>query len=140
MNDDLLRSTRIVSYFLWEHTGSDRALGLWYCAEDLACYFEQMGILDVEKVDEFRKLGVNDPSYVHFMRHIAFRIYLYTGCDDADTNWYTAERLVKINEWATALVETARIYRNGKADRDFIAGFRSENVRAFYDEQTSKDS
>jgi hypothetical protein len=133
MDNSLFEHTKVVSYFLWEYTGCDHALELWYCAEDIACYFEQMGILSDQRVAAVRQLGVYDPAYIHFLRHVAFRIYIYTNQPEPNTNWFIAELLLNNREWVTALVGMATIYKNEKTNQDFIRGVRSENVRAYYD-------
>jgi hypothetical protein len=134
LENALFEHTKVVSYFLWEYTGCDRALELWYCAEDIACYFEQMGILSADRVTAVKQLGVYDPAYIHFLRHVAFRIYIYTGQPDANTNWFITERLLVNPEWVAALVGMASIYKSEKTNEDFIRGVRSDNVRAYYDE------
>jgi hypothetical protein len=133
MENSLFEHTKVVSYFLWEYTGCDQALQLWYCAEDLACYFEQMGILATDRVTAIRQLGVYDPAYIHFLRHVAFRIYIYTNQPDPDTNWFIAEQLLVNREWVASLVGMASIYKNEKSNQNFFEEVRSENVRAYYD-------
>ncbi len=133
MSGNLFEYTKIASYFLWESTGCEHALDLWYCAEDIACYFEQMGILSESRVAAIKQLGVYDAAYIHFMRHVAYRIYIYTNRPDPDVNWFAGEGLINNSEWVTALVGMASVYRSEKTNRDFIKDVRCENVRAYYD-------
>jgi hypothetical protein len=128
MNGDLFEKTKLAAYFLWEHTSCESALDLWYCAEDIACYFEQTGILSPSRVTSIKQLGVYDMAYIHFVRHVAFRIFVYTNHDDAEENWFAAERLLSISEWVNALVGMADTLHNQETE-----GVRNESVKAFYD-------
>ncbi len=134
MSGSLFEHTQIASYFIWETTGCTQALDLWYCAEDIACFMEQMGILCHERVDAVIRFGVNDQVYIHFLRHIAYRIYVYTGRADPNPNWFSAEKLLHNGEWLSALINMASIYREGKSNQSFINDVKSENVRAYYGE------
>ena len=137
MNDaTLFDNTKMAAYFLWEHTGCENALDLWLCAEDMACFFEQTDILGMTQIEIILRLGKYDPGYVNFMQHVAFRIYQYTGCSDELRNWFSAERLLTNTEWSRALTQMAAIYRSEKKNQNIMNDVRSENVRAFYDEQT----
>jgi hypothetical protein len=93
-----------------------------------------MGILNADRVMAIRQLGVYDPAYIHFLRHVAFRIYIYTDQPDAESNWMIAERLLVNPEWVMALVAMASIYKSEKNNKDFIKDVRSDNVRAYYNE------
>jgi len=132
MNDELFECTKMAAYFLWEHTGCDNALSLWYCAEDIACYLEQNSIFSYENVNDIIELGYENAAYIYFVRHIAFRIYIYTNCDDALTNWFAAERLLDIDEWIKSITTMAVIYRKEQANHTVMDEVRSENVRTFY--------
>jgi hypothetical protein len=135
MNGGLYENTKVAAYFLWEQTQCESALDLWYCAEDIACYFDRKGIFTVSQVDDIKRLGVYNMDYVSFVRHLAFRIYIYTNRIDSETNWYAAERLLAVNEWIHALVCMAKMYHDDMTD-----DVRSENIKAYYDEQTSQSS
>lgn len=136
MSDTLFDSTKLAAYYLWEHTGCENALNLWYCAEDMACYFEQFNILEKQRVDAILRLGVYDPGYIQFVRHIAYRIYIYTNRTDDTANWYAAERLLANGEWTDALLDMSAIYHKEKTNQSVMNEVRSENVRAYYGEQT----
>ena len=138
MNDSLFDNTKLAAYFLWEHSGCDNALNLWYCAEEMACFFEQEEILDEKRVSGILQAGVNSAEYVWFVRHVAYRVYIYTNRTDDLANWYMAERLLYIGEWVRAITGMASIYRVEKNNHDFMNEVRSENVRGYYDEQTFK--
>ena len=134
MMGELFEDTKLAAYFLWEHSGYANALDLWYCVEDMACYFERGDITDEQYVDNIKALGVQDPGYIEFVRNIAFRVYIYTNCGDALTNWYMAERLLRVGEWVRALTGMAAIYRNEKSNYSIMEEVRSENVRAYYEQ------
>lgn len=136
MSDMLFDNTKLAAYYLWERTGCENALNLWYCAEDMACYLEQYNILDDRRVESILRLGVNDPAYIQFLRHLSYRIYVYTGKADDWDNWFTTEQLLADSEWVRSLTEMASIYRREKANHSVMSEVRSENIRAYYDEQT----
>ena len=132
----LFNHTKLAAYFLWERTGSENALGLWNCAEEMACFFEQSDILGVKSIEFILRLGKYDPGYIFFMQHAAYRIYQYTQIADEWSNWFTAEKLIANAEWIRAITAIAAIYRKEKTNAAIMDAVRSENVRAFYDEQT----
>ncbi|MDR1664605.1 MAG: hypothetical protein LBR83_06775 [Clostridiales bacterium] len=136
MGGVLFDATKKAAYFLWEYTGCASALNLWLCAEDMACFFEQHDILNGSRVEAVRRKSVEDPGYIQFVQHVAFRIYIYTNMTDEFINWCIAERLIANDEWVTAMTEMASVYRKEKSNQDVMSDVRSENVRAFYDEQT----
>jgi hypothetical protein len=127
----MFENTKVAAYYLWDHTRCESALDLWYCAEDIACYFEQMGIRDSANVGSIKKLGVHDLGYIQFVRHVAYRIYIYTNQPDAETNWFAAERLLGVPEWVDSIIQMADALRN-----QHTGNVRSENVRAYYNGQT----
>jgi len=130
MDKSWFECTKIVAYYLWEHTGYDNALDLWYAAEDIACFFEQANILDNEMVDSIVRLGTTSGGYIWFVRHIAYRLYLYTQNPDELTNWFLAERLISIPPWIEMLVDMATIL---STDADSTMGqLRSDTVRSVY--------
>jgi hypothetical protein len=109
---------------------------MWVCAEDLACFFEQTGILEESRIAGIARLSRYDPGYIQFVQHIAYRIYIYSNNQNDWDNWFAAERLLSISEWARALAGMASVYRNESANHSVMGRVRSENVRAYYDEQT----
>lgn len=133
MNTDLFDQTKVSAYFLWEYTKHENALGLWYCAEDMACYLERMGITGVSRIEEIKRLGVYDIEYVAFVRHLAFRIYVYTCKEDKLTNWFAAEKLIKNGEWCDSITKMAMFYATQKDNAELMSGIRSEGVRSYYD-------
>jgi len=132
MDEYILGQTKKAAYFLWEYTFHEDPMVHWTCAEDIACFFEGGGIVSTDALDEILRLGKYHHRYIDFMRHIAFRIYIYTHQKDAKTNWYAGERLVANGEWRGALANMARIYRQEKNNADFLASLRSEKARRFY--------
>jgi hypothetical protein len=134
MEKNWFESTKIVAYFLWEHSGYDNALDLWYAAEDIACFFEQANILDTEMVDSIVGLGIASGGYIWFVRHIAYRLHLYTQTTDELINWFLAERLIAIPAWIESLTDMAALLRTD-AD-DAVGQLRSDIVRSVYTKQT----
>jgi len=129
MNDILFDNTKIASYFFWEYTQADNALALWVCAEDTANYMEVAGIFEPAQIDGIIKKGVYSVEYIAFVRHIAYRLYVYTGNDEADTNWFNAEKLIRNDEWCAAVTKIATVYYENKSNFESLQGVRSERVR-----------
>ncbi len=132
MDQSLFETTKLASYFMWEQTNVDNALNLWYCAEDMACFMECSGITEMGKLLAIMSLDKNDPGYVHFIRHMAFRLFVYTEKYDAETNWYNAEHLLHNIEWRNAIIHMAYLYHTGRGNTDFINDVKSTHVRSFY--------
>ena len=132
MNDSLFENTKLASYFFWEYTQSDNALALWVCAEDAANYLETAGITTARQIDEIVSKGVYSLDYIIFTRNIAYRIYVYTGNERAEANWYAAERLISDAEWRGAIARIAAIYRDNINNFETLTGVRSEQVRQNY--------
>lgn len=131
MNKDLYEKTKIVAYYLWECTGHENALSLWYCAEDLAHFFETREFFTVESI-MLHTGGCYDIRYIAFVRNIAFRIFVYTKNSDHLKNWYDAEALLGNKEWVDAVIQVAQIFHNNKRDFSKLVGVRSEHVRSYY--------
>ena len=132
MNVELFDNTKLAAYFVWEVTGCANALALWYCAEDTAGLLERMGVRTAAQIDAIVRLGQADPGYVSFLRHIAFRLYIYTGCADAAANWYAAERLAANTEWRRAMAAMAGLLHASRETGVAIPGIKLEAVRAYY--------
>ncbi len=133
MNKLLTEKTEVVAYFLWEETGNNNALHQWYCAEDIACFLEDCAIFTPDDIKRIMDRGPQDLGYIEFVRHIAFRIYVYTDDQGAATNWFAAERLLANREWCACATELASIYHAEKEHSSFIRAIRSSKVRGFYD-------
>jgi len=129
---ELFNSTKLAAYFLWETTKHDNALSLWYCAEDIASFLERYEIKSEDEILSIVRQGVTDPGYIHFVRHIAFRIFVYTNRDDADANWYAAETLIANIEWRRASVDVARIYGESEKGSGELSGVKSDAIREYY--------
>ncbi len=125
---------KVIAYFLWEYTHSDNALGLWTCAEDIACHFEEFD-LSMDDFAYIKGLSKYDYNYISLLREIAYRIYVYTGNEDHIFNWFVAERLIENGEWCNAIVKVASFYGSQKQNDDFVSGIRSLKVRKFYSSQ-----
>ncbi|MDR1560115.1 MAG: hypothetical protein LBS84_10555 [Clostridiales bacterium] len=132
MDEMLFDNTKLAAYFLWENTLADNTLQLWYCSEDVACFLEQSDILTMDQLDFITGLDVCDIGYIQFVRHIAYRIYIYTGNDDALFNWFTAERLLGNGEWKQALICMASFYNTRKSVAGGLSGIHSGKVKNFY--------
>jgi len=132
MNGILFENTKIAAYFLWEKTRCSNAMNLWYCAEDIACFFERSGYLDKNSIDGILSFNSHCDIYINFMRHVAYRIYIYTECENDLVNWFAAEQLIKICEWTQALANMAAIYRNEGVKHTLLGEIRSDNVRSYY--------
>ena len=133
MNEpDLFENTRIAAYFLWEYTECENALDLWLCAEEIAWFFEQTDIIDVSHIGRILQTGRYDISYICFLRHIAYRIFLFTNRPDEWHNWFAAERLVNNHEWINAVTSMSNIFRKEKSNSSVMGDVRSDNVRAYY--------
>jgi len=133
MEETLFKNTKLAAYFLWEYTRLDNTLQLWYCAEDIACFLEQSDILSGEQLESILALNVYDLGYIQFVRHIAYRIYIYTGNDDALFNWYTAERLLGNGEWRQAVAYMASTYGIQKTVAGGLSCIHSGHVKNFYE-------
>ena len=132
MNEHVMDRTKQAAYFLWEYTQHDNPLDHWYCAEDIACFFEEYEIFNQESIDQIIRGGRYDRSYIGFLRHIAFRIYIYTNQENPLVNWFAAERLIENLEWSGAICSIAQLYHQGKNSADFVTSLRSDKVRRFY--------
>jgi hypothetical protein len=130
MNIQLMNDTKIAAYFLWEETNYDHPLSLWYCAEDIACFFSRGGILHDKIVLDICAKSVYDDAYIEFVRNVAFRIFIYTNETDADFNWFAAEKLLRNSEWRAAIVNMALAY--GTKRDDYIETIRSAQIRDYY--------
>ena len=133
MEEMLLENTKLASYFLWEYTRGDDTLQLWYCAEDIACFLEQSDIICAKRLESILTLDVYDLGYIQFVRHIAFRIYIYTGNDDALFNWFTAEHLLGNGEWRSAVLYMASTYNRQKTVAGGLSCIHSGRIKNFYE-------
>jgi hypothetical protein len=127
-------STQIAAYYLWEHSIYDNALDLWYCAEDIASHFEQANILDAVALNNIKEQGKGSDAYIWFVRHVAYRLYIYTNNDEALTNWFMAESLLESEEWLKNIFNMASILKNDNGE--CLSQVRSDAVRFFYEGQT----
>ena len=132
MDETLLENTKLAAYFLWEYTRVDDTMRLWYCAEDIACFLERSDILRVQQLEPILALNVYDPGYIQFVRHIAFRLYVYTGNSDALFNWFTAERLLPFHVPQQAAVYMANAYNTQKTVAGGLSCIHSGYVKNFY--------
>ena len=134
MSKDWFECAKVVTYYLWEHTGCENALNLWYAAEDIACFFEQANILDSGMIESIKGLGVGSEGYVWVIRNISYRLHVYTGNGHELTNWYLAEKLISTPAWTESLTAMASMLRSGS--ESIINQLRSDAIRYFYGEQT----
>jgi hypothetical protein len=139
LNQSLFENTKLAAYFLWERTKSENTLNLWNCAEDIACFLEQSDMLAPEKVAGILSIGKYDLRYIQFVRHIAYRIYIYTGHESSVSNWYDAEALLENSEWRGALAKMAQIYNQEKHNVNGLVEVHSGMIKSFYDSQASRE-
>ncbi len=126
----MFENTKITAYYLWEYTKFDNALNLWHCAEDIAYYFEINDLLTFQQVLQITQSSKHETQYIDFIRNIAFRIHICTGCNNALHNWYIAERVIFNHECLVALLEVTNIYRRIRNGDDTITqNIRSEWIR-----------
>lgn len=134
MDNDWFECTKIAAYYLWEYSGCDKALNLWYAAEDIACFFEQANILDSGMVDSIRGLGLGSEGYIWFVRNVSYRLYVYTGNGHELTNWYLVEQLINTPAWVENVSAMAAMLRSNH--ENIIKQLRLDAVRYFYEKQT----
>jgi hypothetical protein len=135
MSYELITNAKIASYFIWEYTNGDDPLKLWYCAEDIASWFERRGYLTRDSIFKLLKGERTGFEYIEFTRHIAFRIHLYTDNDDDVRNWFIAERLLFNHEWTDSITSLAVMYSQLNKDGESTGemNIRSPFVRDFYE-------
>jgi len=133
---DLFDSTKLVAYYLWEETGCERALELWYCAEDIACYLARANILDRAMIVSIRELNPQDEGYLYFVRHLAFRLFIYTGNTNCWANWFFAENLISNESWIEHITGMATILHS---DKGRMREVRSDTVRMLYGYQQTEE-
>ncbi|MDR3239453.1 MAG: hypothetical protein LBT44_05140 [Clostridiales bacterium] len=138
MNEFLFESTKTAAYFLWETTKCDNTLTLWNCAEDIACFLEQSDILSPARITIILGTGVYDMGYISFVRHIAYRIYIYTGREDSLKNWFDAEALLNNIEWRQAITRMAYIYNRDKHKADGLSALHCDLIKNFYEGENGK--
>jgi len=131
--ESLFESTKLAAYFLWQETRHESALNLWYCAEDIAWFLERHHMTELQSLMEMRRKNRHDLGYVEFMRHIAYRIYIFTNEEDSLINWFAGERLLSNPEWCQAVVRVAEAYRLSQGRPEALADVRSERVKNYYD-------
>lgn len=133
MKELLYRNTEKVAYFLWEYTRHSNALDLWYCAEDICFFLCGRGIIATEDLRKIITLPKKDETYVEFVRHIAYRIHVFTQDQDALKNWFAAEKLLQNGEWFDAVIGIAGIYTQIRDGEIEIAdSIRTERIRKLF--------
>lgn len=133
MKEKLSKSTEVASYFLWEYTKHPSALNLWYCAEDIGFFLEKKEIVDSDVILGFVRRPKDDPTYIAFIRQIAYRIFIFTNDQDHLKNWYVSERLASNGEWIAAISKVAKFYsllREGNTE--MADSIRSDRIKRQY--------
>lgn len=128
MKNVLSDSTKLASYLLWEKTKHNNALDLWYCAENIAYYFESNDITSMVALQEIVSRSKYDFIYINFVRKIAYCIYLSTADSASLRNWYIAEALLEDAEWCKAVVNIAYVFRVMR-EKKIDTSIRSEWIR-----------
>ena len=133
MRDRLYFDTKVVSYFLWEYTKFQNALDLWYCAEDMGFFLEKENMLTISDLQRVLQLDKTDMRYIRFVRHIAYRVHIFTNNSDALSNWFVAERLLSNGEWTEALIGVALTYsRIRMGEIDIKDAIRTERIKKHF--------
>jgi hypothetical protein len=117
-NAEIAERTKLAAYYLFQYTGYENTLALWYCAEDIASFFARCGLLTDESVARVISSDRDGREYKSFVRHISYRLHLYTGILDDVYNWHTAEHLLASREWRGAIIFLAQ-NRGNSRDTDF---------------------
>jgi hypothetical protein len=123
----------MAAFYLWEYTGCGNMLALWYCAEDIASFFERCQYFNDSVLQDVLSLNHMEREYKAFIRHIAYRLHLYTDVRDDRYNWYVAEKLVGNREWREAIIFLAagmHALREGHPPKDFQ--LHSPAVKDYY--------
>jgi hypothetical protein len=129
MKTELFNQTKTAAYYLWKLTGCSNTLNLWYCAEDVACFFDFAGFDTPSAITAVLSGGVYADEYISFVRNISYKLYTYTGNNAALANWYAAERLIQSDAWLASICAMVEVIRT---DRQLAAAIRSDEVRARY--------
>ncbi|MDR1705881.1 MAG: hypothetical protein LBS19_14530 [Clostridiales bacterium] len=130
--NNMMESTKLAAFFLWEYSGHQNTLALWYCTEDIASFLDRSGAHCEDKMLEILRLNCNDREYRAFMRHLAYRIHVYTGVADDGFNWYAAERLLRNGEWRQAICRLACGLRSLREGADPNYKILSPLVKNYY--------
>ena len=109
--NDFYDNIQKAAYFIWEYTNCDKALDMWRCAEDTAAFLGQCGMVSASDIAKFAKEDRSSFEYISFVRHIAYRIYIYTGREDDFANWIDAEKLIGDDEFVNAISIAAKSYK-----------------------------
>lgn len=131
IGDAIAEKTKLAAFYIWEQTKCPDTLALWYCAEDIASFFERCHIYGKEDLDGLLSINKNDREYKTFLRHISYRLHLYTGIQDDCYNWYATERLLENNDWREAIIFLAgsmKSLRDGESD----FSIKSPSVKSYY--------
>jgi len=107
--NEKFESTRVAAYYIWDRTQCDDALALWYAVEDIATFFKKSNILNAAIIGGIKEIGKEKEAYRWFIRHIAYRIYIYTGNEYELENWFLAEYLVESEEWIEQIIQLANL-------------------------------
>jgi len=131
MNDYMLNNKKIAAYFIWEYAKEGSALDLWYCAEDIASYLERKNYLAPGDIEYITKMDKYSAEYIGFIRHIAYRLHIYTNRTDELANWFDAENLCVNGEWVSAVTGLAKAFADMRGESGGT-GIKNETVRDYY--------
>ena len=133
-NAEMIERTKLAAFYLFQYSGYENTLALWYCAEDIASFFERCRMYTEESVQVILQLHRSEREYRAFIRHISYRLHLYMGIIDDIYNWQLAERLLDNREWRDAIVFLAaglHEMREGHAPGD-VYQVQSPAVKEYY--------
>jgi hypothetical protein len=125
----MIERTKLAAFYIFQYSGYENTLALWYCAEDIASFFERCQMYSDEDVQIVLRLNRNEREYRAFVRHIAYRLHLYLGIIDDLFNWQLAERLLENGEWRDAIIFLAAGFhklRAGQQDYQLQSPFVKE--------------
>jgi hypothetical protein len=131
MTTNLFEATRVAAYFIWEYTQNDHAMSHWCCAEDFSLFLSCCGYTSAENFEAELGNGRYTPEYEYIVRHLAYRLYVYTNNGDELTNWYAAERLLENAEWRNSVLEIASVFM--MQSLTVPDGVQSDVVRRYYE-------
>jgi len=107
IHEKTAEQTKLAAFHIWQHTGCEDTLSLWYLAEDIAGYLEHHGLLGETALAQKASLPADSAEYIDFIRQIAYRLYIYIGINDETYNWHITERLLSNAEWCHAVLMIA---------------------------------
>ncbi|MDR1705872.1 MAG: hypothetical protein LBS19_14485, partial [Clostridiales bacterium] len=60
LTKNMMENTKMASFFLWECSGHQNTLSLWYCTEDIASFLDRCGNYREEELTDILRLSRSD--------------------------------------------------------------------------------